>query len=225
MTAITEPTILDGLDPELVDRMVSRRGAFTKAAASLGALATAPMLLAAAATPAHALLEGVLPRQVIDVLNFALTLEYLEDEFYRTALAQPGLIPADYQAVFRQISKHETEHVGALTTVLGIAATPKPRFDYTAGGRYGDVFSNFKTFAKLSQTFEDTGVAAYKGQAGNLMGNGLILTTALRIHSVEGRHAAEVRRVRGQREWPSGAFDMPMSKAQVLAAVSPFIAD
>lgn len=223
MTTNHEPTLLDGLDADLVDTLVSRRGAFTKAAASLGALATAPLLLAAVSSPAQAFLTGPLPGQIVDVLNFALTLEHLEDEFYRTALAQPGLIPGDYQAVFRQISKHESQHVAALSTVLGLAAAPKPRFDFTARGKYGDVFSNFRTFAKLSQTFEDTGVAAYKGQAGNLQGNGLILTTALRIHSVEGRHAAEVRRVRGQREW-SGAFDAPMSKAQVLAAVSPFIA-
>ena len=223
MTAKPEPAILDGLDPELVGRMVSRRGIFSKAASSLGAVATPPMLLAAAATPSYAFLGAALPGQIVEVLNFALTLELLEDEFYRTALAQPGLIPGQYQAVFRQISKHETAHVTALSGVLGLAAGPKPQFDFTGRGKYPDVFSNFRTFAKLAQTFEDTGVAAYKGQAGNLMGNDLILTTALRIHSVEGRHAAEVRRVRGQREW-SGAFDAPMSKAQVLAAVSTFIA-
>lgn len=218
-----EPTLLGELDPDLVSRLTSRRHVFRKAAASLGAIATAPMLLAAAASPAKAFFGPALPAQIVDVLNFALTLEHLEDEFYRTALAQPGLIPGDYQAVFRQISKHESAHVTALSGVLGLAAKPKPAFDFTARGKYGDVFSNFRTFAKLAQTFEDTGVAAYKGQAGNLMGNDLILTTALRIHSVEGRHAAEVRRVRGQREW-GGAFDSPMSKAQVLAAVSPFLA-
>ena len=225
MTSTTEPTILDDIDPDLVGRLVSRRGAFAQAASTLGAVATAPMLLAAVSTNADAQLFGIgVPAQIADVLNFALTLEYLEDEFYRTALAQPGLIPGEYQVVFAQISKHETAHVKALRGVLGGLAVPKPQFDFTGGGRYPAVFSNFKTFATLSQTFEDTGVAAYKGQAGNLMGNGPILTTALRIHSVEGRHAAEVRRVRGQREWPSGAFDNPMSKAQVLAAVSPFLA-
>ncbi len=222
MTTKLEPTILVGLDPDLVGRVVSRRGVFSKAAASLGAVATAPMLLAAVSTPSQAFLGAALPGQIVEILNFALTLEYLEDEFYRTALAQPALIPGDYRAVFRQISKHEAAHVTALAGVLGLAAVPKPQFDFTARGKYRDVFSNFRTFATLSQTFEDTGVAAYKGQAGNLMGNNLILTTALRIHSVEARHASEVRRVRGQREW-SGAFDAPMSKAQVLAAVSPFI--
>ena len=94
--------------------------------------------------------------------------------------------------------------------------------DFTAGGKYADVFSNFKTFLALSQTFEDLGVAAYKGQAGNLKGNGAILTAALQIHSVEARHAAEVRRIGGKKAW-TGAFDEPKSKQEVLAAASPFL--
>jgi rubrerythrin len=75
----------------------------------------------------------------------------------------------------------------------------------------------------LGQTFEDLGVKAYEGQAGNLKSNKLILTTALRIHSVEARHAAEVRRVRGQRAWDGGAFDQALSKQQALAMAGPFI--
>jgi Ferritin-like domain len=74
----------------------------------------------------------------------------------------------------------------------------------------------------VSQTLEDTGVAAYRGQAPALTGGGALLTTALQIHSVEARHAAEVRIVRGVKPW-IGAFDQPMSKAQVLAAAKPFI--
>ena len=77
-----------------------------------------------------------------------------------------------------------------LSRALGSAAVKPPKADFTAGGKYADVFSNFKTFLTLSQTFEDLGVAAYKGQAGNLKSNGDILTAALRIHSAEARHAA-----------------------------------
>ena len=84
------------------------------------------------------------------------------------------------------------------------------------------MFANFDTFATLSSTFEDLGVAAYKGQAGNLQGTP-VLTTALQIHSVEARHAAEVRRVRGFVGW-DGAFDAPLTKAAVLAAAGPFLA-
>ena len=216
----TQPMLLDTLDPALVRKMASRRDLFGLSGRKLGALATAPLILAAVSTQAFG--QGI-PAQVVDVLNFALTLEYLEDEFYRTALATSGLIPREFAQVFAQISKHETAHVATLRGALGSAAVAKPSFDFTARGKYRDVFSNFKTFAAVSQALEDTGVAAYKGQAGALAGSGKVLTTALQIHSVEARHAAEVRRVRGVKAW-TGAFDKPMTKAQVLAIARPFIA-
>lgn len=212
-------TLLDGLDPDLTARLASRRELFARAATTLGAAATAPALLAAVST--QALGQG-LPGQVVEVLNFALTLEYLEAEFYQTGLATRGLIPGRYRAVFQQIGKHEVAHVRTLSGALGPAAVPKPRFDFTGRGKFADVFSNFTTFAAVSQTFEDLGVAAYKGQAGNLQGTP-VLTTALQIHSVEARHAAEVRRVNGTFGW-DGAFDKPLTKAEVLAAAGPFIA-
>jgi hypothetical protein len=215
-------TVLDAIDPDLGARLASRRDLLIKASLGLGTLATTPMLLAAVSSDANALLGPLLPAQVQDVLNFALTLERLESEFYSTALNAPGLIPPAYQTVFQTIAAHESQHVFALTTVLGLATKPSPSFDFTAGGRYPDVFRNFRTFSKLAQTFEDLGVAAYKGQAPRLMGSDLILTTALRIHSIEARHAAEVRRVRGAAPW-TGAFDRPLSKQQVLAAAAPFV--
>lgn len=137
---------------------------------------------------------------VTDVLNFALTLEYLEDEFYKAALAVSGttLIPSADRTIFLQISKHETAHVNFLKGALGASAIAKPSFDFTAGGTYSNVFSNYQTFLTLSQAFEDTGVRAYKGQAGNLISDNDTLTAALQIHSVEARHASEVRRLRGQ---------------------------
>lgn len=214
-----EPTIIDGIDPDLADRLTSRRDLFHSATLKLGALASAPVVLAAVSSEAFG--QG-LPAAVTDILNFALTLEYLEDEFYRTALAQDGLIGEKYQEVFTTISAHETEHVAFLSSALGGAAVAKPKFDFTARGKYRDVFRNFKTFAAVSQALEDTGVAAYKGQAPNLVGGGDLLTAALRIHSVEARHAAEVRLLRGQAPW-LGAFDKPLSKAQVLAIAGPFI--
>ena len=216
----TEPTILDEIDPEIVQRLTSRRGLFVQAATMLGGLASAPLLLAAASQQAFA---QSLPRKIVDTLNFALTLEYLESEFYRRGLSERGLIPNKYRTVFRQISKHEDAHVAFLQSALGSQAVAEPEFDFTAGGQYPDVFSNFETFALLSQTFEDLGVAAYKGQATNLMASDEILTAALRIHSVEARHAAEVRTVRNVLPW-DGAFDEPLSKAQVLAAATPFLA-
>ena len=145
-----------------------------------------------------------LPGKIADVLNFALTLEYLEDEFYRTALGSSGLIPREARVVFEQISKHEAAHVALLRGALGSKAVAKPTFDFTAGGAFGDVFRNYQTFLAVAQAFEDTGVRAYKGQAGNLKDNAKILTTALQIHSVEARHAAQVRKMRGEKSWISG---------------------
>ena len=132
------------------------------------------------------------------------------------------MVPDKYATVFKTISKHETEHVATLKSALGSAAISKPSFDFTAGGKYKDVFKNFKTFATLAQTFEDTGVAAYAGQAPGLTHGGDLLTTALRIHSVEARHAAEVRLVRGVSPF-KGATDKPLTKSAVLAAVKPFL--
>ena len=212
-------SLLENIDPDLSDRLSGRRDLFNAAASRLGILATTPLVLAAASSEAFA--QG-LPRQIVDVLNFALTLEYLEAEFYSTALSA-GFIPAQYYEVFSTIGRHESQHVATLTGALGAAAVPKPQFDFTARGKYPDIFRNFATFALVSQTLEETGVAAYKGQAPKLAGGGALLTTALQIHSVEARHAAEVRRVRGVRAW-NGAFDKPMTMAQVLGAARPFIA-
>ena len=135
-----------------------------------------------------------------DILNFALLLEYLEAEFYVKGL-DAGIIPSGTpEQVFMQISKHETQHVEFLKTALGGAAIEKPEFDFTAKGMFKP-FSSYGQFLVLSQAFEDTGVRAYKGQAGNLVGGGDLLTAALQIHSVEARHAARVRRLRGVQSW------------------------
>ena len=141
--------------------------------------------------------------EVVDVFNFALLLEYLEAEFYAMGLARPGLIPESDRMVFMKIGEHEQQHVQLLKSLLGADAIAKPMFDFTGGGKYPTVFSDYQTFLVLSQSFEDLGVRAYKGQAPRLKGDKQILQTALRIHSVEARHAAEVRLIRGLRVWAS----------------------
>ena len=213
--------ILDGIDPDLGERIdVGKRNMFARYAAPAIALGSAPLILAAASTEAFA--AGALPQAVVDVLNFALTLEYLEAAFYKTGNSTSGLIPQKYKSMFKTIGGHETAHVALLKKALGKAAVKAPAVDFTAGGKYADVFSNFETFATLSATFEDLGVAAYKGQAGNLAGMA-VLTTALQIHSVEARHASAVRPLIGKAGY-DGAFDKPLTKAEVLAAETPFLA-
>lgn len=138
-----------------------------------------------------------------EALQLALTLEYLEDEFYQIALDTNGLIPTADRDIIAQISKHENAHVEFLMGALGNAAPAKPTFDFTVNGAF-DTFDNYDTFLALAQAFEDTGVRAYKGQAGNLMSEGDLLTAALQIHSVEAMHASQIRRLRGQKGWIVG---------------------
>lgn len=215
-----ENSILGVIEPELADTIVAgRRDIFTKYAKAAGIMTSAPLVLALASNQAFG---ATLPKVIEDTLNFALTLEYLEAAFYDLG-NKSGIIPSQYKTVFRTIGQHETAHVKLLKGVLGSAAVKAPGVDFTAGGKYADVFSNFDTFLALSQTFEDLGVAAYKGQAGNLVGSREVLTVALQIHSVEARHASEVRRIGLRFGW-DGAFDKPMSKAAVLAAATPFLA-
>lgn len=139
------------------------------------------------------------PSAVNDVLNFALTLEYLEYHFYNHALvAAPSLIPSGPPtAAITTIRDHEKAHVDLLKGALGGAARPAleyANFDFTAGGTFGTVYSDYSTFLKVAAAFEDTGVRAYKGQAPVLKGNA-VLTTALQIHSVEARHASHIRQM------------------------------
>jgi hypothetical protein len=213
--------ILDSIDdPELVERIdQGKRNLFARYAAPAIALSSAPLLIAAASSEAFG---AGLPQKVVDVLNYALTLEYLEAAFYKQGNSSMGLIPTEYKKLFATIGGHEIAHVLLLKSALGSAAVKAPAVDFTAGGKYADVFSNFETFATLSATFEDLGVAAYKGQAGALLGTP-VLTTALQIHSVEARHAAAVRPIIGKAPAPD-AFDKPKTMKQVLAAATPFLA-
>ncbi len=188
---------IENVDPEIYERTSDRRDIF-KNFGSTGkkiALTALPFALGSIFQKAY----GQTPTSVIDVLNFALTLEYLESGFYAQATATNGLIASTETGGFATIAAHEAEHVAFLTSAIkasGGTPVAKPTFDYTAKGAFSDVFTNYATFLAVSQTFEDTGVRAYKGQAPNLQSNGSVLTAALNIHSVEARHASYVRYVR-----------------------------
>ncbi len=146
----------------------------------------------------------------LEVLQFALLLEYLEADFYARGMAAPGLIPTADRAVFGLIAEHEAVHVStlrALITASGNTPITKPTFDFTAGGAlpgFNFGASQYETFKALAMAFEDTGVRAYKGQAARLINDKAALTAALSIHSVEARHAAQVRRMRGKKGWVMG---------------------
>lgn len=189
---------IEKTDPEVYQRLDSRRNVmhrFTNIGSKL-ALTAIPFALGSMLNKAY----GQTSTDIVGILNFALTLEYLEANFYKQALANDSLIkdPTDV-AAFTLIKQHEDAHVAFLTTTItSLQGTPatEPEFDFTAQGIFPTVFTNYATFLALSQTFEDTGVRAYKGQAGNLISNNTVLTAALQIHSVEARHAAHVRKLR-----------------------------
>lgn len=192
---------IEKADPEVYDRLDGRRTALKQFTSFAGkvALATLPLTFGSLFKKAY----GQSVNTILDVLNFALTLEYLEAEFYTRAVAANGLVPAGAAVgAITTIRDHENAHVAFLRTAIqGAGGTPvsKPSFDFTAKGNFPNVFTNYDTFLAVAQAFEDTGVRAYKGQAGKLIANNDVLTAALNIHSVEARHAAHIRQMRRAR--------------------------
>lgn len=196
---------MEKADPEIYDRLNTRRTAL-RGFARMGskiALAAVPVALGSMFKKAY----GGTNDTVVEILNYALTLEYLEAEFYQMAIAkfaQIGVPAGAAQGAITTIGNHETAHVAFLKTAIttnGGVPVAKPTFDFSGGkgsgtGPFATVFSNYNTFLAVSQTFEDTGVRAYKGRAAELVGGGDLLTAALNIHSVEARHASHIRQMR-----------------------------
>ncbi len=208
---------IENTDPEVYGRLDTRRNAMRSFAKTSGkiALASIPFALGSMFQKAYA--SPTAPTDlVLDTLNFALTLEYLESNFYIKAVAS-GIIPAgDATTSLTTIRGHENEHVNFLKTAISAAGgTPvmftADQFDFTAGGAFGNVFTDYGTLLAVAQTFEDTGVRAYKGQAPNLISNNAYLNAALQIHSVEARHAAHLREMRQSAGFlvPSGVTVKP----------------
>jgi rubrerythrin len=151
----------------------------------------------------------------IEILNFALTLEYLEAAFYADALSKVNL-SSKTKKLAKEIGDHEKQHVDALTGAIKKAGgkpvmAPKVAFPLT----------DEASFLKLAETFEDTGVSAYDGAA-PMISSTEILAAAGSIAQVEARHAAAIRLLKGDSP-TRGAFEPTLKKNQVLKAVMPFI--
>jgi rubrerythrin len=152
----------------------------------------------------------------VGILNYALTLEYLEAGFY-AAVADSGLFKGDDLALIQTIGDQEQEHVDALTATLkdlGEEPAPEPEAEFPLD----DVDTILTTAAEV----ENLGAAAYLGQAASIE-NPDILAAALSIHSNEARHAAVLNTLIGEDPTPDGAFAVPADAQEVLDAVQPFL--
>ncbi|MDN5747809.1 MAG: ferritin-like domain-containing protein [Pseudonocardia sp.] len=158
----------------------------------------------------------------IDVLNYALTLEYLEAEFYRQGNAAE-LLEGQAAQYLRDVQTDEEAHVMALTDTinqLGGDPVPPPMVDF------GNAFTSGETFLETAFTFENLGVRAYLGAAPALYQEKELLKAAAAIYGVEARHAAIIAQLQGKPPEGGvymGAFEKPLSREEVLQAASPFI--
>jgi rubrerythrin len=170
--------------------------------------------LGMAAIPGGIALAKGTPGSDVKILNYALTLEYLEAAFYAEAIAK-GKLKGIVAELARVVGAHEAAHVAALKKALGSAAVKTPSFDFKGTtARQG-------SFLRTAMTLEDTGVSAYQGQAGRIK-TPAVLASAGAILAVEARHAAWVRDVIGAGRSPSpapDAFSKPLSMSEVLTAV------
>jgi Ferritin-like domain len=164
--------------------------------------------LASAATPSK--------KHDVAILNYALTLEYLEAAFYREAVAQ-GKFGGQIGTFAQLVSADEAAHVKTIKGVLGKAAVKSPKFSF------GDTTTNQDKFTATAFALENTGVAAYSGQATSIKQTAVV-KAAVSILTIEARHAAAIAALLGHVSGkdgitPNGAFDVAKSMSSVLKTV------
>jgi ferritin-like protein len=197
---------------------LDRDGAVREAAAALptrgqvlgGARAAAGALAACLVLPSGAFAARV-SRHDRSILNYALSLEYLQDAFY-TEADRVGALTGARRTAAGVLGGVERAHVRAFRSLLGSSAAPRPRFDFRGTTEEDDAF------LRTAVAFEDLSVAAYKAQAPRIASRA-VLQAAVGIHSVEARHAAWMRHLVGVQPAAS-AFDEPKGRRQVVATVA-----
>jgi rubrerythrin len=192
-------------------------GAFVLAACGSSNNSKSSSTAAAAGTAATSSTTGVSDAGDVAILNYALTLEYLETEFYEKVVAA-SLFTGAVGSLVKDFGEQEKTHVEAIKgTVEKLGGTPatKPEGKFPV--------SSASQVAELAYTVENLGASAYLGQAANIK-NPEVLAAALAIHSVEARHAATLGTLVKKSLTPDGAFAKPADMSTVLAAVKPFLA-
>jgi rubrerythrin len=230
--------VTDSALRELADDPSSRKR-FFKMLGGAGAVGAATVLLAACGDDkkdsGSAPATGTTTPEAdnagdLKIVNYALTLEYLEATFYQEVLDSGAIKDKQIGELAKGLAQAEQEHVDALIATAkslgGTPATkPKTKFQDT-------IAKGPETILMTAATVENLGAAAYLGQAQNIKSKD-ILAAALSIHSVEARHAAALNQLVGrgfggkgglEGALPDGAFGKPMDMDAVLAAVAPFIA-
>ena len=218
---IVERLVRDDHDRKRFLKMAGSAGAASFGAFVLAACGSSKSSSTTASTAAAPATTGTTASSSgtgdVAILNYALTLEYLETEFYEKVIAA-GLFNGKVGALLTDFGKQEASHVAALkaaVTKLGgtPAAKPEGKFPITSATQV----------AGLAYTVENLGASAYLGQAGNIQ-SPEVLASALAIHSVEARHAATLGTLVKKSVTPDGAFAKPADMSTVLAAVKPFLA-
>ncbi len=199
---------VDGAVREAADKVDghTRASFLRRAGVGAGAVVGSSAFLGALPSIASA---GVAKSDVA-ILNYALTLEYLEAAFYAEAVSK-GRFKGAAGKFARIVSAHESAHVKFLKSALGSAAVAKPKFDFK-----GTTMDEAK-FKATAQVLEDTGVAAYLGQVGNIKSKQILLAAGS-ILPIEARHAGWIRDINGV-PGASKAFEGAKTKQQILAAV------
>jgi rubrerythrin len=181
-----------------------------------GALMTGAAIGAGAVTPFVSNALAATASSDIDILNFALTLEYLETDFYKHKALTVNL-SGQAKSLAAEFALQEQQHVDALTQAVKAAGgkpAPHPTFVFPV--------TDETTFLSLAYTLENTGVSAYNG-AGPSLVNKAYLAAAGSIVQVEARHAATIGILTNMPVTPSGGFDKPLTAAEVLKIAGPLI--
>jgi hypothetical protein len=198
----------------------TRLGFLRKSAVAGGAAIGGGAVLSAFASSALAAGGGGRPpasfgKGDIGILNYALTLEYLEAAFYNGATAANLPLSSQAAAFLKVVTKDENAHVKFLKGALGSKAAKEPTFNFKGAN------TNAEMFMKTAQVLENTGVHAYSGQALNIK-SAAYVKAAISILTIEARHASVIGLLNepaGEDIAPNGPFDTPLTASQVLTAV------
>ena len=215
---------------ELTDDARSR-GRFLRMVGGAGAAGALSLLIAACGgddkdeasndSPATTSTDSKAASGDLEIANYALTLEYLEADFYAKVIESGEVTDKKIAELAKSIGENEQAHVDALKSMVEQmggtpAAKPTTKFDDVIAGGPEKILAT-------AAAVENLGAAAYLGQAGSIKSME-VLAAALSIHSVEARHAAALNTLVGKTVVPDGAFAKPASKDEVLKQVQPFIA-